>query len=356
MKLLQNIDLQKFQQDLLHWYEQNKRDLPWRKDKDPYKIWVSEIMLQQTRVDTVIPYFRHFMKKFPTIYDLAAANSEEVLKVWEGLGYYSRARNLHESAKEVVNHLDGEIPSDRKSLEALKGIGPYTSGAILSIAFDQAEHAVDGNVLRVLSRILKVEENITEHRVRRKFQTYAQHLMAKEDPSSFNQGIMELGALICVPKEPKCHECPVQKHCLAYKEDMERHLPIRTKAKKVKSLPYIVLVIETEQNQWVIEKRPSEGLLANLWQFPMVPVYEIGKDHIENWFFHEYGLKIALQKQIGTFNHVFSHLIWDLTVYHARLLEMEENKTVQFVDVDEADQYPFSAAHLRVLEKVKRGI
>ena len=210
--LLQNIDIPQFQEDLLLWYEQNKRDLPWREDQNPYKVWVSEIMLQQTRVDTVIPYFNQFMKKFPTIYDLAKADSQEVLKAWEGLGYYSRARNLHDSAREVVASYAGDVPADRHSLESLKGIGPYTSGAILSIAFDQAEHAVDGNVMRVLSRILKIEENISEYRVRKKFTEYAQALLSKVNPSSFNQGIMELGALICVPKEPRCSLCPVQKH------------------------------------------------------------------------------------------------------------------------------------------------
>src|SRR5690625_1011830 len=169
---LQNIDISRFQQDLLTWYDHNKRILPWRKDKDPYKVWVSEVMLQQTRVDTVIPYFDRFMKNYPTIYHLAEAEEQEVLKMWEGLGYYSRARNLHEAVREVVASYDGVVPRDAKKLGRLKGIGPYTQGAIMSIAFNEPEPAVDGNVMRVLSRVLFVTDDITEYQTRKRFETF----------------------------------------------------------------------------------------------------------------------------------------------------------------------------------------
>src|SRR5690625_1104278 len=191
-KLLHHFNKNKFSENLLQWYKDNKRDLPWRKTKDPYKIWVSEIMLQQTKVDTVIPYFENFMTNFPTIYDLAAANEQEVLKMWEGLGYYSRARNLYTAAQEVVTKYNGNIPKDRELIGKLKGIGPYTRGAILSIAFNQPEPAVDGNVMRVLSRVLQIKDNINEQKVKKKFENIAKEIISKEDPSSFNQGLMEI--------------------------------------------------------------------------------------------------------------------------------------------------------------------
>lgn len=350
MKQLQNFDVSSFQRDLLRWYQKNKRDLPWRKDKDPYKIWVSEVMLQQTRVDTVIPYFNKFMKKFPTIYDLANADSQTVLKAWEGLGYYSRARNLHHAVREVVSTYAGKIPSNPEQLGALKGIGPYTRGAILSIAFDQPEPAVDGNVMRVLSRILKIEDNISEYQVKRKFQEYARQLISREDPSSFNQGVMELGALICTPKNPMCMLCPVQEHCQAYANGIEEQLPIKTKLKKQPTIPYVALLINNKCDQYIIEQRPSTGLLANLWQFPMVPIGEIGTDHIESWFYNEYGMKITLKEKLGQLKHTFSHLIWDLTIYNAKMITHEHDNRLHFVSKKELRSYPFPTSHLNMMK------
>src|SRR5699024_8970885 len=248
-------------------------------------IWVSEIMLQQTKVDTVIPYFDRFMEKFPTVYDLAKATEQSVLKEWEGLGYYSRARNLQEAAREVVANYGGTVPNNPKELGSLKGIGPYTRGAILSIAFDQAEPAVDGNVLRVLSRVLNISDDISENRVKKQFEAYAKELISREDPASFNQAVMELGALICTPKEPMCMLCPIQEHCQAFKAGTQTELPVKKKAKKQKRIPYAALLIHVPNNKIIIEKRPETGLLANLWQFPMVPISDIGVDHIVTWFY-----------------------------------------------------------------------
>lgn len=350
MEQLKNIDISKFQRDLLQWYRKNKRDLPWRQTKDPYKIWVSEIMLQQTRVDTVIPYYKYFMEKFPTIHDLANADSQTILKAWEGLGYYSRARNLHHAVREVVSTYNGKVPSDPKKLESLKGIGPYTKGAILSIAFDQPEPAVDGNVMRVFSRILKIEENISEYRVRKKFQEYARKLISTNDPSSFNQGVMELGALICTPKDPMCMLCPVQEHCLAHAEGIEEQLPIKSKAKKQQSIPYVVLILKDSQGEYAIEQRPKEGLLANLWQFPMIPIGEIGMDHIESWFHGEYGVKISVKKKKGHLRHVFTHLIWELSIYSAEILAQDHDNRLQFVPKNSLEKYPFPVSHLNIMK------
>jgi len=348
---LQTIDNYAFQQDLLTWYRLNKRDLPWRRTNDPYKIWVSEIMLQQTRVDTVIPYYEHFMTLYPTVFDLAQADPQAVLKAWEGLGYYSRVKNLQHAVQEVVSTYGGVVPSNPKELGSLKGIGPYTRGAVLSIAFNQPEPAVDGNVMRVLSRVLKIEENIAQPKVKRLFEAHVRELISQEDPSSFNQGIMELGALICTPKAPECTICPVQQHCRAYDEGIAEQLPIKSKAKKQKTIPYVALLIKNKQNEYVIEKRPNKGLLADLWQFPMVPINEIGMDHIENWVYGEYGLTISLQGKQGKLKHVFSHIIWQLEIYHAITDETSpEEEPFRFVAEADLSAYPFPVSHLNMMK------
>ena len=355
-KVLQNFDIEPFQKDLLDWYRVNKRDLPWRKDQNPYKIWVSEIMLQQTKVDTVIPYFNRFITQFPTVYDLADADSQDVLKAWEGLGYYSRARNLQHAVREVVSTYGGDVPENPKELSSLKGIGPYTSGAILSIAFDQPEPAVDGNVMRVLSRVLKIEDNISEQRVRKQFEAHVRELISIEDPSSFNQGIMELGALVCTPRAPMCMLCPVQEYCRAYAEGIEEQLPIKAKAKKKTSIPYITLLIKNQNDQYVIEKRPDTGLLADLWQFPMIPINEVSIDQVENWIYEKYGLTIELKEKKGKLKHIFTHLIWNLEIYEAETYrDVADEKQFTFVDKRDLRAYPFPVSHLNMMKFLPKG-
>lgn len=350
MDALQNIDIQAFQRDLITWYEQNKRDLPWRKSKNPYKIWVSEIMLQQTQVDTVIPYFNRFMEKFPTINDLANASEQSVLKEWEGLGYYSRARHLQEAAREVVASYGSEVPDEANSLGSLKGIGPYTKGAILSMAYDQAEPAVDGNGLRVLSRLLDIHDDISENKVKKQFEQYANELISQDDPASFNQAVMELGALICTPKEPMCMFCPVMEHCQAFQTGTQTDLPVKKKAKKQRRIPYAVLLIHTPDQRIIIEKRPDKGLLANLWQFPMVSVGEVGFSHIESWFYSEYGLNLHIGDKQEHIQHVFSHIIWELDIYTARTSQTKfDDDRLQIVDISDLKHYPFPVSHQKMM-------
>lgn len=352
MKQLQDFDITNFQNQLIHWYEQNKRDLPWRRTNDPYKIWVSEIMLQQTKVDTVIPYFNRFITKFPTVHHLAEADEQTVLKEWEGLGYYTRAKNLQHAVREVVEEYNGKVPEDPEKLKTLKGIGPYTKGAILSIAFNQPEPAVDGNVMRVFSRLLQIEEDIAIQRTKKRFDEIIRNIIPKDNPSSFNQAIMELGALICIPKKPKCTDCPVRKHCLAYENGKERTLPIKGKAKKKTVIPYVVLLIRNKMNDFAIEKRPSSGLLANMWQFPMVPINDIGKDHIENWVYGEYGIKISMKAKKGKLNHVFSHIIWQLEIYSAELIRYEKKERIHFVSKEMLNDYPFPVSHINIMKYI----
>jgi len=212
---VEEIYKQKVRNALVNWYLEEKRDLPWRKTNDPYKIWVSEVMLQQTKVETVIPYYERFIKKYPSLEALASAEEEELLKQWEGLGYYSRARNLQAGVREVVEAYNSQVPTSREEISKLKGVGPYTAGAVLSIAYGVPEHAVDGNVMRVLSRILLIEEDIAKPKTKKIFERAVMELIDKEDPSSFNQGLMELGAVICTPTKPKCLLCPVREYCTA---------------------------------------------------------------------------------------------------------------------------------------------
>lgn len=351
---LQKFDNIKFGKSLTAWYESNKRTLPWRQTSDPYKIWVSEIMLQQTKVDTVINYFNNFIAKYPTIFDLASSEEEEVLKQWEGLGYYSRARNLHHAAKEVVSIYNGIVPSDSRSLGDLKGIGPYTKGAILSIAFHQPEPAVDGNVMRVLSRILYITDNISDQRTRKRFENIVRELIIHTDPSAFNQGLMELGALICTPKKPLCLHCPVKEMCRALEVGETDLLPVKLKKKKQRLESYIVLIIKDKQGRIAIEKRPENGLLANMWQFPMLDKELFEQGLMDSEIMNKYQLSLTLGEKKQTIKHVFSHIIWMLDVYHASVAE-DANTSLKFAALKELDHYPFSVSHLKIIQELKRN-
>ena len=341
-----------FNQNLLKWYEENKRLLPWRETNDPYAIWVSEIMLQQTKVDTVIDYYRRFLTKYPTVFHLAEAKEQEVLKEWEGLGYYSRARNLHTAAKEVVEKYDGKIPQNPEILGKLKGIGPYTKGAISSIAFGIPVPAVDGNVMRVLSRVLLIEDNVSDQKTRKRFEEIVREIIDKDNPSAFNQALMEIGALICTPTSPACLHCPVQEQCRAFAVGKENELPIKLKKKKQKKIAYDVFVIYDEEGKIAVEKRPETGLLANMWQFPMVEsIAHKNKKMLEDVRSH-YGIDIHIEEELGKVKHIFSHLIWDLTVWKATCLKKYEPKSHTFLTQDELTELPFSVSHIKIKEMI----
>jgi A/G-specific adenine glycosylase len=346
--LLKNFNIQAFQTDLLAWYDKHKRNLPWRESSDPYRIWVSEIMLQQTKVDTVIPYFTRFMEKYPSLETLAEAEEEEVLKDWEGLGYYSRARNLHSAVREVVETYGGEIPNTKEDLSKLKGVGPYTQGAILSIAFNEPEPAVDGNVMRVFSRLFLINDDIGRAKTKRLFEDVVKEVISEEDPSSFNQAIMDLGATICTPKSPACLICPVQEHCKAFEVGAEEELPVKTKAKKQKTIPYAALILKFKEGKYLIEKRPEEGLLANMYQFPMVPLLEVELNEIPQWFHEKYGINIKLHNKEGELKHVFSHLIWEMDLYQGEVLDDEVPDAFHVMNVEEMQNVPFPVSHLRI--------
>ena len=357
---LNGFDKQQFQHDLIGWFEIEQRDLPWRKDKDPYKVWVSEIMLQQTKVDTVIPYFNSFIEQFPNIEALAHAEEEKVLKAWEGLGYYSRARNLQAAVREVYETYNGKVPKDVKEISSLKGVGPYTTGAILSIAYGIPQPAVDGNVMRVLSRILLIKEDIAKPKTRKIFEEAIHEIISKENPSYFNQGLMELGALICTPTSPSCLLCPVQTHCRAFHEGIQRELPIKTKKKSTKEMHLVAGVFVDENGKFLIRKRESEGLLANMWEYPTfekVSDLTTPKKQLEIAMKETYKVDVEVEDYLCTIQHVFSHLVWNITVYKGRYTQSEE--TLQGInEITEVQQLelPFPVSHQKIWKAYKENL
>lgn len=259
-----------FTNSLMQWYLQNKRDLPWRKTVNPYKIWLSEIMLQQTRVAQGTPYFLSFTTTFPTVFDLAAANEEQVLKLWQGLGYYSRARNLHKTAQYVANELSGIFPDNYNDLLKLKGVGEYTAAAIASFSYNEAVAVVDGNVFRVLSRYFDVETDIAVVSTKKEFTALAFELMPKDNPAIFNQAIMEFGALQCVPKSPNCGVCIFNTSCAAMQKKKVDQLPVKSKKLKVRNRFFNYLVVSDDNENTIIQKRIAKGIWHNLYEFPLI--------------------------------------------------------------------------------------
>ncbi len=333
IEALKSFDEKAFQDDLIGWFEKEQRTLPWRQDQDPYKVWVSEIMLQQTRVDTVIPYFNRFIEWFPTLHDFADAEEERILKAWEGLGYYSRVRNLQSAVREVKEKYGGIVPDTPEDIISLKGVGPYTAGAILSIAYGKPEPAVDGNVMRVLSRILLIKEDIAKPKTRKIFEDAVRSIISHRNPSFFNQALMELGAMICTPTKPACMLCPVQDHCAAFSEGVQSELPIKIKVTKTKKVALISCVIRNQRGDYLIQKRPETGLLANLWEFPSFTFSNkkvLTKSMYEDHFLSTYDTKIYVSKEkLGEIQHVFSHLVWKIEAYAGIVQEEMAQETLE---------------------------
>ncbi len=264
-----------FSNSLIHWYLQNKRDLPWRNTNDPYIIWLSEIILQQTRVAQGLPYFNAFLSAFPTVFDLANANEEQVLKLWQGLGYYSRARNLHATAKYVVDECNGIFPDDFDTLIKLKGIGDYTAAAIASFAKNEKVAVLDGNVYRVLSRFFEVENDLSENSTKKIFQKLAQELLPNDNTNTYNQAIMEFGALQCVPKNPTCSSCIFNSNCAALQKNKVHLLPIKSKKTKNTNRFFTYIIIEDSSNQFIVQQRTEKGIWQHLYEFPLLESHDI---------------------------------------------------------------------------------
>lgn len=259
-----------FSEKILQWYDENKRDLPWRATRNPYNIWLSEVILQQTRIVQGTPYYLRFIENFPTVQDLAKAPEEKVLKLWQGLGYYSRARNLHATAKMVVDEYGGQFPDSYKELLKLKGVGDYTASAISSICFDERQPVVDGNVYRVLARYFGIDTPINSTEGVKQFKSLARDMMHLDNIRDYNQGIMEFGAIQCAPKKPYCLHCPLHANCQALQQGLVAQLPVKLKKTKVRDRYFNYFVVHDSRDQTVLNQRTGKGIWQNLWEFPLL--------------------------------------------------------------------------------------
>ena len=336
---------------LLNWYQQNKRDLPWRKDQNPYHVWISEIMLQQTRIEAVIGYYDRFIKRLPSIQDLAQINDDELLKLWEGLGYYTRARNLKKAAIMIMEEYDGIFPNTFEQIMSLPGIGEYTASAIGSICFSLKEVTIDGNVLRVYMRLQNCYDNVDDLKIRRKVRNELQKIMP-EEAGDFNQALMELGETICLPNGiPKCSECPLKNFCKSYQNDTYLELPIKNKKKDKKEEKYTILLFYYK-SQFVLEKRKESGLLQNLWQFPNIQGH-LTKKQLENYL-KENKIKFLKVKKSVSYTHIFTHKRWNMISY---MVELDKNDyNMNWNDLKTLEEKAIPTAFMPFLKELKEVI
>ena len=358
-----------FREKLLAWYDANKRDLPWRRTQDPYKIWISEIMLQQTRVDTVIPYYERFLDWFPTVADLAQAPEEKLLKAWEGLGYYSRVRNMQKAAQQIMENHGGVFPSSYDEISKLKGIGPYTAGAIASIAFGLPEPAVDGNVMRVLARLFEVDYDIGVPTNRKIFQAMMEFLIDPARPGDFNQALMDLGSDIESPVNPRPEESPVKEFSAAYQHGTMDRYPIKAPKKKPVPVYLTAFIIKDSQGRYLLEKNEREGLLSGFWHFPLIEVDSLslnlgqlslldGKGEAESnpeilSFEQDYDLAIDWQdRSYPIVQHVFSHRKWQVQLRYGLVKEgeQESSESTVWLRPEEFSDYPFAKPQQKIWE------
>lgn len=337
--------LSKIVPPLLSWFEENARTLPWRSDPTPYHVWVSEVMLQQTRVEAVRPFYARFLAALPDIEALARCPEAQLLKLWEGLGYYNRVRNMQRAAQEVMAHYQGELPSRYEELLTLPGIGHYTAGAIASIACGQAVPAVDGNVLRVISRICEIEEDIMKQSVRTMFEERIGAVIPADAPGAFNQSLMELGATVCVPNgEPLCMICPVRELCLAHEKGRETELPVKA-AKKGRRVEKKTVLVIRDGTRAAIHKRPERGLLAGMYELPNYPGHLEQEDVLQ--LVKEQGFSPIRIQKLEKARHIFSHVEWQMEGYLVLVEEPEREICGDLLFIEPArteKEYPVPAA------------
>ena len=348
-----------FQNDILTWYDQHAADLPWRADQDPYHVWLSEIMLQQTQVETVKPYFARFLAAYPTIDALAAASLDDVLKLWEGLGYYSRARNLHRAAQAVVRDTNGQFPRTVEGLLKLPGIGRYTAGAIASIAFGEAAPVLDGNVIRVFARLTDLKDDVTEPEVKSRLWELAEEWLPPQRPGDYNQALMELGRVICKPRNPTCNKCPVRADCMAYQHGTQNLRPVKKAKAATPHYDVTAGIIWNDVGEMLIAQRPLDGLLGGLWEFPGGK-REPGESLVD-CLKRELREELAIEVEVGDLftvvQHAFTHFKITLHAFTCHHVEGEpQNIGVRdwaWVTADELDQYTFGKADRQVIRAMK---
>lgn len=342
--------LERIAEPLLQWYDGNRRILPWRENPKPYYVWLSEIMLQQTRVEAVKPYFDRFIRNVPDIATLAGLEEDKLVKLWEGLGYYNRVRNLQKAAQIIMREYGGCMPSDYNKLKELPGIGSYTAGAVASIAYQQAVPAVDGNVLRVLARLRLDGEDILAQKTKTRVEKELLGVMPKDRPGDFNQALMELGAVVCLPNgEPKCGECPWRMICEAHLTKRTAEFP-KKKAKKPRTIEEKTVLVIRDEEKAAFRKRPAKGLLAGMYEFPTLEGMKTEEEVLS--YLHKIGLKVIHIKAIGEAKHIFTHKEWHMKGYAVRVDELERpsedvfDEGWIFIDKTQArGNYPIPSAY-----------
>ena len=339
---------------LCAWYDAGHRDLPWRQDREPYHVWLLEIMLQQTRVEAVRPFFEQFIKALPKVEDVAVCPEEQLLKLWEGLGYYNRVRNIQKAAVRIVKEYGGKLPADYEKLKELPGIGNYTAGAVASIAYDLPVPAVDGNVLRVYARIMEDDSDILKQSVKTKVEKEFLKVMPGSRSGTFNQALMELGAMICVPNgAPKCGVCPVAEYCQARVHGTVLNLPVKKKRQERRKEEKTVLVLR-DGERVAIRKRPAKGLLAGMYELPNLEGY-LSEEEILSWVENQDLIPLQIVPLIDA-KHIFSHVEWDMKGYLIRVAALEESADPKmiFAEISEVEkEYPIPAAFQAYAEQIQ---
>ncbi len=342
-----------FSSKLIKWYLTSARDLPWRRTKDPYKIWISEVMLQQTTVSAVIPYYERWIKEFPTVYDVAKAPLEKILKSWQGLGYYSRARNIYKSAQMICSDFAGRLPDQPQDLKKLPGFGPYTIGAVLSIAFGKRYPIVDANVRRVFMRFLALE-GFADPSQDPKILDFLEEVLPQKNLSAFNQALMELGALVCRNREPLCLLCPLRENCQAYKKGIQEIIPT-PKKKEIKNIEVAIGILK-KNGKYFIQKRPSKGLLADLWEFPggKIEKGETPKEALRRELKEEIGIEIETANPLMDIVHFYTQFRVKLHVFACETKSYPKNNiTRKWVSLRGLSQFPMPSGSAKIVDRLK---
>lgn len=345
-------------ESLCDWFSKNKRDLPWRNARNPYHIWISEVMLQQTQVATVIPYYQRFLEKFPTIDALANADADDLMKCWEGLGYYARARNLQQAAQTVLREHNGALPRTRQALQTLKGFGAYTSASVASLAFGEDCAAIDGNVLRVFARLYAIGEDIRQSSTKSQIADLAAMNLPKGRAGEFNEALMELGATVCTPKKPQCSACPLNQDCVAFQQNAVASYPFKSPKPKLPHKDIAIGIVQRE-GKVLIALRPPDGLLGNLWEFPggkcepNESLAECCKREVEE----ETGLKVAVGERIAVVKHAYTHfkitLHAFLCAYQGGEAKPKSSQEIRWVEFSELNRFAFPKANKSVIESLR---
>ena len=353
--------IQQFRKVLLDWYRANSRKLPWRQTSDPYRIWVSEVMLQQTQVKTVLRYYSRFIKEFPDVWRLAAADFRQILKMWEGMGYYQRVRNLQRAAQTIVNNFGGKIPTDYTEFRTLPGVGDYIAAAVSSLAYNSPYPAVDGNVKRVLARIFLLTEPVNRSSSLETFKLKGEEILDRNQPGMFNQAMMELGSTICRPRNPMCSSCPVSQFCRAFRSASQTDFPVRLPSRKVPEYHIAVGVVH-RNGKMLITRRKPQGLLGGMWEFPggKVREGETTEQACLREIAEEVSLSVVIEQHIARVKHAYSHFkivmdVFTCTVLKGRI-KLNGSVDYRWITIGELDDYPFPAANHKFFPELKKSM